>query len=126
LRRLRASAVEERLGLDRIFAQSLRRYVAAQVKATRSRLTVLGSLSAFERLAAFLLEMSRRLATSTDVELPMDRTDIADYLGLTIETVSRSLTELRCQGAIMVKGGSIKINDRDALQLSVQSGLHRI
>jgi CRP/FNR family nitrogen fixation transcriptional regulator len=56
--------------------------------------------SAEERVAGFLVEMSRRAAKSASVELPMSRQDIADYLGLTIETVSRTFTQLEHSGLI--------------------------
>jgi CRP/FNR family nitrogen fixation transcriptional regulator len=53
-----------------------------------------------ERVASFLLEMAERIPCSGEVELPMSRRDIADYLGLTIETVSRMLTHLENASAI--------------------------
>ena len=72
--------------------------------------------SAQERVAAFLLEMSRRLAGSDSVELPMGRQDIADYLGLTIETVSRTLTHLEAKAAIALPTSRrIVLRNRSAL-----------
>jgi CRP/FNR family transcriptional regulator, nitrogen fixation regulation protein len=56
--------------------------------------------NAQERIASFLLEMAARAPGTDSVELPMSRQDIADYLGLTIETVSRTLTQLEDQAAI--------------------------
>jgi CRP/FNR family transcriptional regulator, nitrogen fixation regulation protein len=53
-----------------------------------------------ERVAAFLLTMAERVSTGNSVDLPMSRRDIADHLGLTIETVSRSLTQIENTGAI--------------------------
>ena len=56
--------------------------------------------SAQERVAGFLLEMADRVHVRNEIELPMSRQDIADYLGLTIETVSRTLTQLENAAAI--------------------------
>jgi CRP/FNR family nitrogen fixation transcriptional regulator len=126
LRRFRLGAIEERADTDRIFAHRLRRYIADQVRVTRGRLVLLGRLTAAERIASFLLEMSERLHCPGKVviELPMCRTDMADYLCLTIETVSRGLTELRRHGAIAVERTRIVIHDRHALSLAGCDRIH--
>jgi CRP/FNR family transcriptional regulator, nitrogen fixation regulation protein len=72
--------------------------------------------SAQERVAGFLLEMSDRLTLDNAIELPMSRQDIADYLGLTIETVSRTLTSLESAAAIEVTTARrIRLRNRNAL-----------
>ncbi len=75
-----------------------------ELDATRDNLMSLARMTPLERLASFLLDMHarrRRQGCSGDeVVLPMSRTDIADYLGLTVETVSRSFTRLRQDGLI--------------------------
>ena len=72
--------------------------------------------SAQERVAGFLLEMAKRVSGDATVELPMSRQDIADYLGLTIETVSRTLTLLEKSAAIDVPTSRrIVLRNRTAL-----------
>jgi CRP/FNR family nitrogen fixation transcriptional regulator len=61
---------------------------------------VLSRQSAGERVAAFLLDLAERQGGLESFELPMSRLDIADYLGLTIETVSRTLTRFKAKGII--------------------------
>ncbi|KQO89687.1 transcriptional regulator [Methylobacterium sp. Leaf90] len=66
---------------------------------------LLGRRTATERVAAFLMEVDERLGGSGTFALPMTRRDIADYLGLTIETVSRTLSQLEEDGALQRPGG---------------------
>jgi CRP/FNR family transcriptional regulator, nitrogen fixation regulation protein len=80
-------------------ANQLLKLTVEELNRTQGRVLLLIK-SAQERVAGFLLEMANRCHTSDDIELPMSRQDIADYLGLTIETVSRTLTHLESVGAI--------------------------
>ena len=69
-----------------------------------------------ERVATFLLDMDRRLARTGMIALPMCRRDIGDYLGLTLETVSRALSELQQQGVLGLSGArQIVLRNRDRL-----------
>ena len=61
---------------------------------------LLGRKTSLERVAAFLMEMDRRQTAAGVLALPMCRRDIADYLGLTLETVSRALSQLHGQGIL--------------------------
>ncbi len=72
--------------------------------------------SARERVVAFLLEMAARVPSSNQIELPMSRQDIADYLGLTIETVSRTLSQLEnCAAIELPTSRRIILRNRTAL-----------
>jgi CRP-like cAMP-binding protein len=73
---------------------------------------MLGHTSAAEKLAAFLIECSERSPRKDSILLGMSRTDIADYLGLTEETVSRGLTQLRLDSFIeLLSARHIRILD---------------
>jgi CRP-like cAMP-binding protein len=66
--------------------------------------SLFGRRTADERVAAFILMIADRSKAGMDVELPMCRSDIADYLGLTIHTVSRTFTQLSKDGLIAIDG----------------------
>jgi CRP/FNR family transcriptional regulator, nitrogen fixation regulation protein len=83
----------------------------------QAQLLILGRVTAPKKVGAFLIELARRLSDGPErVVLPISRYDIADYLAISVETVSRSLTDLKHRGAIALSGKRcVKIVDRDAL-----------
>lgn len=85
-------------------AQRFLRMAALELAATRDHMVCLAAKSAEAKTAAFLLALLRRNAAAgedpREIRLPMTRLDIADYLGLTIETVSRMLSKFRRKGLI--------------------------
>jgi CRP/FNR family nitrogen fixation transcriptional regulator len=84
---------------------------------TEHHLMVLGRRTAAERMAALLVDLAERQGDETQVHLPMQRYDIADYLGLTFETVSRLLRGLKEQGVIRLRSTSdVEILDIGALR----------
>jgi CRP/FNR family nitrogen fixation transcriptional regulator len=83
---------------------------------TQEHLLLLGRMSANERMVSFLLDLMERQDADDVVMLPMQRNDIADYLGMTFETVSRVLRGLRDKGLIHVPSvDRVEILDSDAL-----------
>jgi CRP/FNR family transcriptional regulator len=90
---------------------------------------ILGRLTPLEKLAAFLLVFSRRAAVHNQkdnpVLLPMPRADIADFLGLTVETVSRSFSEFKRRGLIALPDAhTVELKDRAALGRLARIELH--
>jgi CRP/FNR family nitrogen fixation transcriptional regulator len=85
------------------FVRELLNLTVLGLRHTQDHLLLLGRKNALERLAAFLLEMSARMGGSATLELAMPRHDIADYLGLTLETVSRMFAELKEKGVIRLE-----------------------
>lgn len=72
-----------------------------ELRFAQDQMVMLGCKSAVEKVASFLLHLAREKdAGATEVALPITRNDMADYLGLTIETVSRALSKLRRDGLI--------------------------
>jgi CRP-like cAMP-binding protein len=81
------------------------------------RTVLLGRMTAPERVAAFLIEMLERRDRTKALDLPMARNDIADYLGLTIETVCRTLSAFKREGVIAIPSPHrIELLDRHALR----------
>lgn len=89
---------------------------AADLKHAEEHMLLLGRKTAMERVATFLVEMDKRLSLAGMMGLPMSRRDIGDYLGLTLETVSRALSQLNDEGVLTFSGARhITLRDRSRL-----------
>lgn len=93
---------------------------AHELAAARQQLVLLGRKTATERVASLLLMLFGRCHAEQqdEIELPMSRSDIADYLGLRIETVSREISGLKVSRIIQLTGrNSFRVVDRERLEL---------
>jgi CRP/FNR family nitrogen fixation transcriptional regulator len=94
-------------------------FLAQRLKSMQDHVVMLGRQTAKERVASFLLNLVERSGAheNESAELPMSRQDIADYLGLTIETVCRVLSELKRSRILALPGlHEIVLKDTEALQ----------
>ncbi|MCC8953186.1 helix-turn-helix domain-containing protein [Bradyrhizobium sp. Pear77] len=118
VRLIRRMSLERVADSDFTLARNLLIMTTSNLQHAEDHMLLLGRKTALERVAAFLLEMDRRLTGVGVVALPMCRRDIADYLGLTLETVSRALSKLHGYGALDFLGSNqreIMLVDRDQL-----------
>jgi len=107
--------LDESPSLNRLMLKLL----SIDMSETRELLLIIGRMDARARVAIFLLNLSRRLHSrgedGTRFRLSMDRRDIANYLGLTIETVSRTLSWMQKEQMLGVRGKLVQLLDPEAL-----------
>jgi len=115
---IRRSLIENAAAQDVSAARALLSLVARDLANAQHHALVLGRKGAGERVAAFLLQLADRGASHREIDLPMSRADIADYLALTIETVSRAFTQMERDHAIALPSSRhVVVRDRNALEL---------
>jgi CRP-like cAMP-binding protein len=116
---VRRSLLEKAAAEDPRAARCWLEHASHTLEDAREHALILGRKGAAERVAAFLLAISQRLLRGQDFDLPMSRADIADYLGLTIETVSRTFTEMERQSAIdLPSSRHVVMRNRSTLALA--------
>lgn len=108
LTRVEAQALDRaelavRAATDNALARALWQASVGAFQRSEEHALILARQGATERVAAFLLDFNERLGGGEVIDLPMTRQDIADYLGLTIHTVSRTLSQLQTDGVIEAK-----------------------
>jgi CRP/FNR family transcriptional regulator, nitrogen fixation regulation protein len=104
---------------DPHLAREIRQAAFEAMSRMQSQLLIVGRITALEKVGSFILEMAERLSCGRNdsIALPISRYDIADYLAVSVETVSRSLTDLKHRGVIALSGTrTVKIVNRHALE----------
>ena len=113
---VKRSAIIGLAARDADIARQLWAMTARELQRVQNHMLVLGCMGAKQRVAAFLLQMALRDSGGNEIELPMSRQDIADYLGMTVETVSRTMTQLENDAAIgLASSRRIVLRDRTTL-----------
>ncbi len=116
LRRFPRRMVETLADSRTSLARRLRELALKRLHIAHEQIVLLGRKTATERLASFLLDMQGRTATKGGfIELPMGRADIADHLGLTVETVCRVLAAIKREGGIAIERAGIVVRDSRTL-----------
>jgi CRP/FNR family nitrogen fixation transcriptional regulator len=100
VRLIKRNSLERVAEADVRIAHDLLYMTTDNLQHAEDHMLLLGRKTSLERVVAFLLEMDRRLTAANIMALPMCRRDIADYLGLTLETVSRALSRLHENGIL--------------------------
>jgi len=117
VRLIKRRALEQAATTDVHIVRGLLEMTAGSLNHAEDHMLLLGRKTAMERVAAFLLEMDRRLAVAGMMALPMCRRDIGDYLGLTLETVSRALSQLHDLDVLGFSGArQIVLHNRQRLR----------
>jgi CRP/FNR family transcriptional regulator len=117
LRRIPRAHIDALMDEQPATARRLLAAMTTELMTAQDQMVLLGRKTAREKLASFLLaHCGRPTAQGRCIDLPMSRTDIADYLGLTMETVSREFTKLKTARLIrLLEGGKVELLDLDTL-----------
>jgi CRP/FNR family nitrogen fixation transcriptional regulator len=125
VRLIKRRSLEMMAESDAMVSRNLLGMTTENLEHAENHMLLLGRKTSLERVAAFLVEMDRRLAAAGVMPLPMSRRDIADYLGLTLETVSRALSRLHELGIIGFIGTNRRqitlLNRRQLATLDLQN-----
>ena len=110
--------IEEMISADPEFGRDIQDMVLQSLSRLERQLLILGRITAIEKVAGFLLEFASRVSggNASSITLPITRYDIADFIGISSETVCRCMTELTRRGAIALpRPREVKIIDRSIL-----------